>query len=331
MSESDVWIHAGNVILGLVVQMSSFTLLYGVFFLLYFQSIAAFRKRRPSRAQVWMLLISSISFILATAHEAAILTSIYDVILSIQTGSQDPFQLDPPAKPNVVWLWTRDLQIIISDGVVVWRAFVLLHGRRWLMFLPLILLLGSAASFLSFLIIQTAGISESIGRSSEYLIGTARGLSIATNTLATIFIGYVYYIHSRAMVVGLGKHRSTQAERILVLLVESGVVCGLFQILCFGAGLGLQNRPKGTLGYSTAQLIQTLYSGFTAMYPTIVIVLVNSHRSIDTMYSVDSSLQTDRLTTLQFAIPSYAPDTDMNSRDQLVKTVEKRETNFMTF
>ncbi|KAF9462215.1 hypothetical protein BDZ94DRAFT_1237051 [Collybia nuda] len=85
-------------------------------------------------------------------------------------------------------------------------------------------------------------------------------------------------VHRRDMIMELGSHRHTQAERILALLIGSGV------------------------GYCLAQ----------AIYPTALIALVNSNRTLGEMYAMDLSIRfpssvlgedSGSSNVLEFAVP----------------------------
>lgn len=117
-------------------------------------------------------LASAITFILATVIEGVVIARIGVVLHSVFFEYKDvavanklPLLYDNMRTFDLVCMWASSFevricnvpqvkqygvlkflccfQVIISDGIVVWRAFVLLqHRRRWII-LPLLLLLVS--------------------------------------------------------------------------------------------------------------------------------------------------------------------------------------------
>ncbi|KAF9469469.1 hypothetical protein BDZ94DRAFT_1303186 [Collybia nuda] len=312
-SDPTILIHVGKLFIGQVVQTCSYTILYGAFCLLYLQSTATYLKKKQSnKAQFWMFLLSTATFLLATVHEATLLAYVGIAIHSILVGSQNiplierlPYANNLLQKPNSVLAWAGYLEFIISDAVVSWRAFILLQGRVWVMIIPGLLLLGSAA----YIVIITRGNYFSAGGALEThnldIIGL--GLSLATNIVATALIGYVYWSHRKDMVAGLGKHKTTRAERVLALLLESGSIFCLFQAIVFILGFTPAFDDDSTIAFYAQTIFPTTFFAFSAMYPTMVIVLVNAHRTLDYEYSTNMSLprisevEPGRVTTLQFA------------------------------
>ncbi|KAF9469482.1 hypothetical protein BDZ94DRAFT_1327742 [Collybia nuda] len=135
------------------------------------------------------------------------------------------------------------------------------------------------------------------------------GLSLGTNFTATTFISYVYWLHRRDMAAGLGNHQLTQAERVLALLVESGIAFCILQVGNFIYVFFMDSFPSDTPGSYIGMIFHASYFGLSAMYPTVVIVLVNTHRTLDTMRSLDASLrisggaERSQIATLHFASP----------------------------
>ncbi|KAF9469478.1 hypothetical protein BDZ94DRAFT_1303191 [Collybia nuda] len=302
-----------NILYGMI-QSSTFTLIYGIFVLLYAQAVVTYVNRKESNpAQFWMFLICTFAFLLATAHEAIELALVGGVINSGLVGypglalaEKVPIVNALLTNPNIAMNWVNNLEIILSDCIVVWRASVLLQGRWWLVSFPIILLLGSAASLVGY------SIKSSIGNNLENNIGSniygyGLGFSLATNVVATALIGHRYWVH-RKMVAGLRRNKKTQSERVLVLLLECGIVFCVPQAVNLILEFVPQANNPGSTGYYAQTIFITTYLGFSVMYPTVVIALVNSRRTFDHMYLMNPSLPTishgapsGHMATIQFA------------------------------
>ncbi|KAF9457301.1 hypothetical protein BDZ94DRAFT_254531 [Collybia nuda] len=202
---------------------------------------------------------------------------------------------------------------LISDGIVAWKAFGLLRGRKWLRIPPLFLLVCSLALVLVNLVFATKqhNIDQWVVKTSLTISG---GLSLGTNIVATSLIGYVYWRHRKSMVSNLGRERRpTQSERVLALLVESGAVFCLPQAIYFITQLFPELVVKATPGHYARQVFNAAYFIFSAMYPTLVTALTNGRSVINETYPSGSSLlpirQYDapsRITPLTFALPEAA-------------------------
>ncbi|KAF9467074.1 hypothetical protein BDZ94DRAFT_1305576 [Collybia nuda] len=212
-------------------------------------------------------------------------------------------------KPNVVAIWLLYTQIIISDGVIIWRVVTLMQHRKLAIASLSLLMLGSTDVTST---TKSSNMALKVAKNGalEY---SGLGLSLATNTVATATFGYVYWVHKRDMIIGLGRHQPTQAERALVLLVESGVGYCLVQAVFFIAGFfGSLVGPKNSNAITYAHLVLLpLFDGLSAIYPTAVIALVNSHRTLGHMHSVDSplplassTLDSNVTASLEFAVPN---------------------------
>ncbi|KAF9462217.1 hypothetical protein BDZ94DRAFT_1309862 [Collybia nuda] len=96
-----------------MVQVSAFTLVYGVFLLLFGQAVSVYLKRtQRSRAHSLMFLTSSITFILATIMEVTLLAEFGILIDSDLIGHQDlplkerlPFTSNRLLKPGELTSW----------------------------------------------------------------------------------------------------------------------------------------------------------------------------------------------------------------------------------
>ncbi|KAF9457643.1 hypothetical protein BDZ94DRAFT_1326102 [Collybia nuda] len=280
----------GTSLMASCVQTVTFTLMFppGIFVLLFAQfTVTYMRRHKPSNAEYLMFLTSAFTFVLATVHEASLLATSGIFINSFLVGYQHvpliergPLVYEHLRTPNIIFSWMASFEVFISDGVVVWRAYVLLQHKRWFVIIPSFLLLSSFALALTFLVVLTIGVDrEHVW--IKYLLGTSLTLSLATNVASTAIIGYVYWIHRSGSRVR-NRHQPTWPERVLFQLVESGVVFCILQ----AANIGIQSTISRGL---VATIFASIYYGFSAMYPTMVIFLVNSQRTPGDVYPSEAS------------------------------------------
>ncbi|KAI0245589.1 hypothetical protein BJV78DRAFT_280000 [Lactifluus subvellereus] len=178
-----------------------------------------------------------------------------------------------PTITNIVLL----INYIITDGVVVWRTWVLCADQS-----TAVLMIPVVTLIINFLVYATAvGVraaflivpgSFKAHRKSAHIPHVADvsilGLSLLTNVLATSIIAVKVWKHRRSLSQVFG-HKTSPASRILSLLIESGmlyIVIGVFGLVSFFFYL-----PERTLGNiflpTTIQL--------AGMYPIAVLLLVH--------------------------------------------------------
>ncbi|KAG6829837.1 hypothetical protein H0H87_009994, partial [Tephrocybe sp. NHM501043] len=203
---------------------------------------------------------------------------------------------------NLIILWTTELLPLISDAIVIWRAWVICAEQLWLMVLPISMWIGTAACSFAYLDLTTspAGVRATGGGSLTVLtianlLSASIALSIATNAVSTLVIGYKLFTHHKVVAGNLGRAKQSQALNVLILLVESGVLYCCLQTVTLI--LTLAPNPyagPGSAQYITGQIFFACYTEIStidvqnlqAMYPTIIIVLVNIQRSFVDNYGI---------------------------------------------
>ncbi|RDB20153.1 hypothetical protein Hypma_012952 [Hypsizygus marmoreus] len=269
------------------------TLLHGIFVLLFTTSaITALRRSPPSRPTI-MFAVTLASFLIATlywASQTACMTILIRSVLVDNTGLplRQKFRLTNARtyKPNIIILWTSQLLPIISDLVVVWRAWVLFTEQLWVMAVPLLLALGTIGTTLAYigLTMVTSGTNVAANAETAALanvLNASLALSLATNGAATGLIAYKFWTHRKFVVNMLGiARRQSRVQKVLIILVESGLIYCLFQLMMLILGFTMPEGGPGSAPYLASPVIYAIYTELTAMYPTIIAVLVNSQRSI---------------------------------------------------
>ncbi|KAF9469466.1 hypothetical protein BDZ94DRAFT_1303183 [Collybia nuda] len=268
-----------------VILVVTFTFFYGVLILLFSHFTVSFlRKDVSTRAQKLMLLESCLTVLFATVAEGAVIERIRVLVYLVFSKYHDlsmadklRFVYNETRAPDIVFIWATSFEVIISDGIVVWRASALLQNRRWLTTVPLLLLVLSAAMYLMPLISMII-ISETTPF-IDITCAAAIGLSVGTNIVSTSLIGYIYWLHREDMAIWFSdRKRKTQGECALAILVESGVIFCVFQIAFFALEFPTIEDPGRRYA---EKLFKTIYFGFVTIYPTLVVALVNSQRTFD--------------------------------------------------
>ncbi|KAJ6556124.1 hypothetical protein B0H19DRAFT_1029182 [Mycena capillaripes] len=238
--------------------------------------------------------------------------------------------------PQMAFFW---INMIIGDTIVIWRVWVIYFRTRWIILLPCILLFASIFFAVfdllclsgSGLVIHTvlAG-GQQVCQRVEVVPWT---LSLATNALCTVLIGFKFWEHRR-VICGLHLSRSI-TNQILSLLVESGFIyclLWLLQVACFF------DVPRDSRAGYLIKFASGLGKQLSGMYPTLIITIVNLRYTIQWENSESISLNisaghrsSGNVSTLRWAAPPTqlvhtqhsATDGQVNGSEMIVESIRK--------
>ncbi|THU80032.1 hypothetical protein K435DRAFT_768381 [Dendrothele bispora CBS 962.96] len=176
---------------------------------------------------------------------------------------------------------------VLTDGVVVWRAWVLCHDEnRKALFVPMFLLCCTGATTFATIGIRItlsaahhlrADDIKHLGRAIDVCQVTNLSLSLLTNIASTLIISRKAWRYRRAFKSELNStiERRTKAGKIMLLLVETGL---LYCISCTTVLIGTVIRlPAGTVG----DIYTPVNIQMAGLYPIIVLLLVNQEQSFE--------------------------------------------------
>ncbi|KAG6828070.1 hypothetical protein H0H92_009372 [Tricholoma furcatifolium] len=268
---------------------------------LFLKSYLLYYSRRglKTRASWAMFIVTLFTYAVSTIYWAADLTIIARLLkvsliddypdsgggLDIQ-GRID-LAYESMVAANSVSIWASVIPPFIGDAVVVWRAWVLFPDQLYFMILPVMMVLGTTAVSITYV---SSYVSSSFsGQINSRLFGASIILSMATNVIATLLIVYKLWSHRKFVNKTLGaSRRHSPAQKVLDILVESGLIYCALQIVT----LTLDSLPSapimGTPYAYAVQVFLCSYTVISAMYPTIVILLVNTQRSFVDTYAFTS-------------------------------------------
>ncbi|VDB95620.1 unnamed protein product [Peniophora sp. CBMAI 1063] len=182
----------------------------------------------------------------------------------------------------LIHVCTSVVNLLLGDGLVLWRAYTIWGRPRWLLYLSyaliFILLCLHVLNATVFVAIELPTAPENIlylanidKHGGAVVCGVSMGWTALCNVLGTSLIGYKAWAHRRDLKQMLnGGSRKSYAGRILALLVESGLIYSALWVLnipasCPGSGLD----SDGFTYYWP--LIMAQISG---MYPALMLVVV---------------------------------------------------------
>ncbi|KAF9068723.1 hypothetical protein BDP27DRAFT_1294856 [Rhodocollybia butyracea] len=224
---------------------------------------------------IFMYSISSVHWIL----------SVVNIIQNIQFW----FLSSNPDKnpPSLIPLFSALILVnyVLTDGVVVWRAWVLCSdSSTGALRIPMGLLCGLLMSVAATIIIRIiltspAGNDAKLNAILARIIDASQVanlvLSLLTNISSTSIVGLKAWKYRRDIKNDF-EHagKQTKANKILVLLVESGVLYIFSGIMVLAASL--VRLPNGTLG----DIYTPVNFQIAGIYPLVVLLLVNQDSSL---------------------------------------------------
>jgi hypothetical protein len=179
--------------------------------------------------------------------------------------------------------WGPTFNLLISDGLVLWRAWVILdvrqkRRRRLLGYTIVLLMLGNIGVNIATAIIDNTTHSVHISAGAVPLDWISLVVSLLINAFATFLIGLkTWQIYQEDL-----HHNSEffQAKKILLTLVESGLVFCIVQIL-YAISNALEINSGNLL--SRTSLIYAMFTavanGLAALYPVVLIIILHMEAS----------------------------------------------------
>ncbi|KAF9063520.1 hypothetical protein BDP27DRAFT_1426773 [Rhodocollybia butyracea] len=239
----------------IVLQLIVIMVVYGMFVLgtciAIWPMILSLEKRK-----IWLLLALILVFISFTWNIAN------TALIGRLSGINLECTITLCSSVDDVGFWLGPLQgmfegipvtilLLVSDIIVVWRAWILLSPNRfWRSILALLtviniilnildcaadalfyLLMESAQSEASFNTSSLSGVSKLILNYSGILDLVSISTSLLVNAVATILIGWKAWIHYKSMTEAAIYKRS-YALKVLLLFVESGAIFCAIQLVC---------------------------------------------------------------------------------------------------
>ncbi|KAJ7141386.1 hypothetical protein C8R44DRAFT_974912 [Mycena epipterygia] len=284
-------VGAGNgvmyFIFGLVVQ----TFFFGVYTVLIWLSTRMLLKRKlKTTVNRVMFGITTFMYLLSAAYWAYSVADGVDRMYEFIGLAVNPFKFLPDHTQVTQWSPLFNavtlINYVLSDGVVVWRAWIIcLRNHRKYLWITIFFLALTAITVALTIAFRIAGLVVSpindlpkhsfLARWIDILQIATLATSLFSNLTATGVVGATAWHHWRTMRAAFSDKKSTRSSHILLLVVESGVFYCLSAITVLLSSL--IRLPQGTLG----DLYTPVNVQIAGAYPTIVLLLVSTQRSLN--------------------------------------------------
>jgi len=190
--------------------------------------------------------------------------------------------------------WPSIINLLLSDGIVVWRASTLYARSKFWRFILATLMIANISINVADTIWDIFN-EETEFSKSAILDWVAVGLSLIVNMVATVLFSYKAWKHRRYMdgVNGGLARRGAQAQKILNLLVESGVIFCIVQSF-YVIVIALDTCDITTMW--PRNTVDTVFIIASSCYPVTVIGLLhkdNKRLASAESFNTRSSLQSD--------------------------------------
>ncbi|KAL1743778.1 hypothetical protein HDZ31DRAFT_19052, partial [Schizophyllum fasciatum] len=238
-------------------------------------------SRQPPRPLLLFPLL--ILFLTSTMGAAAIL--LFYTIQVPEFGAAPPDIAREIFQLSVVLAVTDRVNYLISDLIVVWRAWVLWPDNLPVRAALALVTCGSTVGLIVEVVwaFHDYGTLEPATHSLLMMVPL-----LATNVLCTVLMAARCWSYRRNIKRSLGSSSRTRIERILLILVESGFVyCGLWLMF-------LILRQTSKTNATAYGVVKTAFHSLAGIYPTFIVLAVAGQRA-----GADSTLFTS-------APPSHA-------------------------
>nr|GAT58586.1 predicted protein [Mycena chlorophos] len=283
------WEAVQYAIFELVVQ----TFAFGAYSLLLFLSTRMFLKRGLKARINMVLLCGSLLMYLISALYFAYSVDFTADRMSVffaSTVGEGPGLISSTHDSVTEWspLFNAIVLVnyVLGDCVVIWRTMVISprEYRKWLR-IPIVLVGISALSAICTIIFRAIGTAEFpfdpmpddnyLTEGIEILQFINLGTSLFSNITATTIVAVIAYQHRKVLRQAFKEHRLPQGDRILRLLVDSGLLYCISQLatIIFSA----IRLPLGTLG----DVYSPVSFHIAGAYPLMIFLLVKAEIALD--------------------------------------------------
>ncbi|KAH8823968.1 hypothetical protein DL96DRAFT_1818680 [Flagelloscypha sp. PMI_526] len=261
---------------------------YGLYLPLFLKTVYLISPRlRSSVPSRWLLALVLVLFIPTTVHLVSGTFMTFTLLKFASIGNEDDSIAD---KLNMLWViaqpasvafsYTGQINILLIDVIVVWRAYALQPHRRWLRILLLTLLVFTLL-FSAFLMIMSQNYvwQYSITEYVLYRLEIVRNvLSLFVTVIGAASIGWIAWEFRKSAKESQFRHRTTPfVSRTFRVLIEGCVILTFLQIAVISLDFKMMNPDPALTspGSMLSMLLSEITIFASAIHPCLVTVLVS--------------------------------------------------------
>ncbi|KIK62311.1 hypothetical protein GYMLUDRAFT_42243 [Collybiopsis luxurians FD-317 M1] len=321
--ESAILSHIGTLIYyGIVVLIVDCTL-YGFYLLAEFIALYLFIKHGLKQRIQQVLFVTSVATLLTASWDFVNQCALN--LIQIKVSLMEPLdaglaaQADAAQRAILPWFvmmaWPINLNIIIGNGVVLWRAWAVCHEQKSVRSALIAMGWVNTGICLSDAIVDTVIRTRDKGaKTGNTALDTAQlFICLVINMVATGLILTKAW-QNPVMVkeyLEKSKNRRERFEKVILVMTESGVFLLLFQLLWAIFGRINMTAAQFSPVNIAWLVIETMFNEITILYAMAVIIMVIIDRSaLDKLFVLKTTInvttseknaQATKISTLRFA------------------------------
>ncbi|KAE9401342.1 hypothetical protein BT96DRAFT_918921 [Gymnopus androsaceus JB14] len=237
--ESEMITHAGTVLIQNISALIFTFGLFGAYILAFIISMHIILQKENNgwarKAMIALLLTGFGMLVLNTCATIGFDMFLvkFGLVVSLPGGliAQEMASDMKSIAIGIVTGWSENFLFVIADTAIVWRAWVLWTENRLIRWtLPIILLADIGVNIADAIIDTKSALSSediSVPVAFDWL---STALNLTVNTVATLLIAHRAWKHHQSIHT-ISVNKRTPIEAILLLMVESGAIFGMVQII----------------------------------------------------------------------------------------------------
>ncbi|KIK53711.1 hypothetical protein GYMLUDRAFT_926557 [Collybiopsis luxurians FD-317 M1] len=218
-------------------------------------------------------------FLLVSAEKEFIQTLSQGIAAQVQAARQREYVL------NQILLWPLPLVLIMSDSIAMWRAWVMWQNNNYVRGMLMLLFVGNFVTQVCDEIFDHLTLAGTLEHEPSFFTIhwdlASAVVSLAVNLSTTALIGYkAWEYRNQFRTLGLGHHKLTISQQVLLLWIESGVIFCALQILWVAFQfLDTQSTSVTVFNVIAVIVVQILFAA-GGLYPIAVFIMVNLKMSM---------------------------------------------------
>ncbi|KAH8825936.1 hypothetical protein DL96DRAFT_127660 [Flagelloscypha sp. PMI_526] len=283
----------GSIILRDLINLVVAALIYGVYICLFTISTRTLLRRwKGSSSSFLLMVLSTTVFIFQSLRIPVYLylvTKEINILLRSSDDSALKHRLDALMHPSIshvtaILHWVRAITMAVADAIVVWRACAMPNRNRTIALALTCFMILNAGNLTVYPFMATFAKAWMREHDQLVQIQYSSGLlsSVATNFFATTLIGWMAWHNHKSSKGIIGISRDPQIEKILVTLIETGIIYLILQLVNTLLSLNIPTHLLQQDGGISIVLdvIDEIINGFAAVSPLIVILVVQDDKSL---------------------------------------------------
>ncbi|KAF9072060.1 hypothetical protein BDP27DRAFT_1401044 [Rhodocollybia butyracea] len=281
--------HIGVVFFENFVRTIIALLLFGIYFLAFCIGLYIYCHKNSTaggakKAMICVLLGTFVLMLLLLVSGVAPVPGLvkYALVVTLPGGIMEQIVAADAQSHSLVYNtitnWLSNMVILITDTVIVWRAWAMWMDNAKVRWTLLLLMLANIGVSLADSALDSQTVLNNLAVTLDWV---SIVLSFSVNMIATCLISFRAWLHHRSIKSISIARKWTKGERILLLLVESGGIYALLQLLSIiASALSVKAPPLGPISFTSTLTIQ-FYVAAAALNPVAIFILVQTQNTYE--------------------------------------------------